>query len=245
MSDDATPRLGLPYVAAGQAQKHVTVNAAFARLDGLVQAAAVSRSLAGQPATPDDGALYLLPEGAVGDAWSAEVAGALMRFEAGGWSRIEPGAGHLLWVADEAVVLVFDGVWRALRETLEFETLVAAASPGGARTRFAIREEDVTLAGAAMATTMMIPARSIVLAVATRTLTTVTGAAAYDCGVAGETGKFGGSLGAVAGSSNIGVIGPTAFYADTPVLLTAVGGDFTGGVVRVAAHLVQFDAPAA
>lgn len=245
MSDDATPRLGLPYVAASQAQKHVTVNQAFARLDGLVQTAVISRGVAVQPADPGEGALYLLPAGASGAAWGGEGDGALMRFEAGGWTRVEPGPGHLLWVTDESIALVFDGVWRALRETLEFESLVAAASVGGARTRFAIREEDVTLAGAATATAMAIPARSIVLAVATRTLTAVTGASAYDCGVAGETGKFGGSLGAAAGSSNIGVIGPTAFYVDTPVLLTAIGGDFTGGVVRVAAHLIQFDAPAA
>lgn len=245
MSDDATPRLGLPYVAAGQAQKHVTVNEAFARLDGLVQATVVSRSIAVQPATPDEGALYLLPDAAAGDVWSAEAPGALMRFEAGSWTRLQPGPGHILWVADEGLVLVLDGVWRPLAETLAFDSLVATASPGGARTRFAIREEDVTLAGPETATTLAIPARSIVLAVGTRTLTAVTGATAYDCGVAGETGKFGGSLGAAAGSSNIGVVGPTAFYADTPVLLTALGGDFTGGVVRVAAHLVEFDAPAA
>jgi len=36
MSDSNTPRLGLPYLAAGQAQKHVTLNAALAGLDGLV-----------------------------------------------------------------------------------------------------------------------------------------------------------------------------------------------------------------
>ena len=52
MSDDATPRLGLPYLAAAQAQKHVTMNEALSLLDGLVSTSAVSRSLAAQPASP-------------------------------------------------------------------------------------------------------------------------------------------------------------------------------------------------
>jgi hypothetical protein len=245
VSDDATPRLGLPYVAAGQAQKHVTVNEAFARLDGLVQTAVVSRAIAAQPAAPEDGALYILPAAATGEAWGVESEGALMRFEAGGWSRLEPRLGHIVWVSDESLALVFDGDWRRLSTYLDFETLVAATSPNGARIRFAIREEDLIPDGASTSTTMVIPARSIVFAVAARTLTAVTGATAYDCGVAGDPAKFGGALGVAAGSTNIGVIGPTAFYGDTPLLLTATGPAFTGGAVRLALYLIQFDAPEA
>lgn len=245
MSDDATPRLGLPYVAAGQAQKHVTVNQAFARLDGLVQTAVVSRVLTSQPDDPDDGAMYLLPAGATGADWGPAGAGALMRFEAGGWRGIAPGHGHIVWVTDEALALVFDGDWRPLSAFLDFESIVAATSAAGARIRFAIREEDVTVSGAWTDTTLTIPARSIVFGVATRTLVTVTGATAYDCGIAGDTGKFGGSLGAAAGSGNLGVIGPTAFYSDTAVRLSAIGGAFSGGVVRLAFYLIQFDAPGA
>jgi len=243
MSDDATPRLGLPYVAAGQAQKHVTVNEAFARLDGLVQTAVVSRGVAAQPAEPDDGALYILPEDAAGDAWDGEAAGGLMRFEAGGWERLTPRLGHLVWVADEGRIIVFDGVWKPLADVIAFDAATVARSPHGAATRFSVREEDVTLAGAFTATTAVIPSRAIVLSVSARTLTTVTGASAYDCGIAGEASKFGGSLGVAAGSTNQGVIGPQAFYADTAVRITAIGADFTGGVVRVAIHLLQFDLP--
>ncbi|MCF8506436.1 MAG: DUF2793 domain-containing protein [Caulobacter sp.] len=246
MSDDATPRLGLPYVAAGQAQKHVTVNEAFARLDGLVQTAVVSRSLAVEPADPDDGALYILPGSATGEVWAGAEEGALIRFEAGGWQTVARRAGHLVWVSDETLALVFDGDdWRPLADFLAFEALDAATAPSGGRTRFAILEEDVTLAGATASTSMVIPARAIVFAVATRTLTAIIGATAYDCGLTGEPAKFGGALGAAAGSTNVGVIGPTAFYADSPVLLTGIGGDFTGGTVRVAIHLIQFDAPGA
>ena len=64
MSDDHSARLALPYLAAGQMQKHVTLNEALTRLDALVQTAVVSRTTLTQPATPDDGALWILPAGA-------------------------------------------------------------------------------------------------------------------------------------------------------------------------------------
>jgi hypothetical protein len=41
------------------------------------------------------------------------------------------------------------------------------------------------------------------------------------------------------------VIGPQPFFADTPVILTANGGDFTGGAVRASLHVLEFDAPMA
>ena len=50
MSDDQTARLGLPYLAAGQMQKHVTLNEALTRLDVLAQTAVISRSRASSPA---------------------------------------------------------------------------------------------------------------------------------------------------------------------------------------------------
>ena len=70
MSDDHTPRLGLPFLAAGQMQKHVTLNESLTRLDALVQTAVASRSVSAQPSDPADGTLYILPESATGAAWA-------------------------------------------------------------------------------------------------------------------------------------------------------------------------------
>ena len=233
MSDDATPRLGLPYVAAGQAQKHITVNEAFSRLDGLVQTGATSRTVAAQPASPSDGALYILPAASTGAAWTGMPAGALMRFEAGAWTRLYPAAGAQAYVADEGVVLVHDGAdWTHPA----FPGLTAAKSAHGAATGLAILEEEVTLSGATSVSAIAIPARTIVLGVLTRTTQAVAGATSYGCGVAGEPAKFGDLLGAALNASNIGVVGPTAFYADTPVVLTANGSNFTSGKVRVSIH---------
>jgi hypothetical protein len=244
MFDETTPRLGLPYVVAAQAQKHIPINESLARLDGLVQLAVESRALVAQPASPVAGGVWILPVGATGAVWAGQPAGVMMRFEAGAWEALPPAEGVLAWVKDENQVVVHDGLaWAPL--SASFKSLTAAASPGLANTRMEIREEETAVLGAATSTAIVIPARAIVLAVSTRTTVAVTGATAYNCGVSGDASKFGGSLGVAKNSSNVGVIGPTAYYADTPVLLTAVGANFTAGKVRVAVHLLRFDAPAA
>lgn len=120
MSDDQTARLGLPYLAAGQMQKHVTLNEALTRLDAVVQTAVVSRTEAVQPAAPLDGTLYILPSGATGDAWTGQPDGALLRAEGGGWSLVEVPEGMIALVldADELVVRVAGG-WVPLGERLD------------------------------------------------------------------------------------------------------------------------------
>ena len=70
-------RLGLPYLAAAQAQKHITVNESLLRLDALVQLSARSATTTAQPASPSDGDIYILPSGKTGAAWGAMAAGAL------------------------------------------------------------------------------------------------------------------------------------------------------------------------
>lgn len=104
---DTSARLGLPYLAAGQMQKHVTLNEALTRLDGLVQCYVTSRSLATPPTEPVDGALYILPDGAEGAAWSLHPAGSLMRAEGGGWIRMEIPAGLIAVIADTGEIVVW------------------------------------------------------------------------------------------------------------------------------------------
>ncbi|WP_312599600.1 DUF2793 domain-containing protein, partial [Brevundimonas sp.] len=115
MSDDFSARLALPYLAAGQMQKHVTLNTALTRLDALLQTAAVSRTTATQPGDPADGDLYILPADAQGAAWAGRGEGSLMRFEAGGWTAVSTPPGLIAVVRDEAVVVVRDAAgWTPL-----------------------------------------------------------------------------------------------------------------------------------
>lgn len=109
MTDDVSARLGLSYLAAGQLQKHVTLNETLTRLDALVQSAAVSRSTATQPSAPADGDLYILPASPAGSVWSSHSAGDVMRFEAGGWSVVEVADGCIVWIEDETTLVVRDG----------------------------------------------------------------------------------------------------------------------------------------
>lgn len=105
MSD--TPNLVLPYLAAGQAQKHVTVNDSLRALDALVQMAVLTRVQASPPATPAEGARYLVPASPSGGF--AGHAGQIAAFQDGAFAFYAPRAGWLCWVADEALLLAFNG----------------------------------------------------------------------------------------------------------------------------------------
>ncbi|WP_282452642.1 DUF2793 domain-containing protein [Brevundimonas pishanensis] len=117
MTDDSA-RLGLPYVMAGQLQKHVTVNEALTRLDALVQTAVVSRTRSSPPSVVTEGDLYLVGDTPSG-AWAEMAAGDLVRADVGGWVKVEPLSGMLVSVLDEGVTLVrAEEAWRGLGETL-------------------------------------------------------------------------------------------------------------------------------
>lgn len=225
-----TPNLTLPEIAASQAQKHVTHNEALLRLDALVQLSVKDRDLNAPPGSPAEGDRYIIGPSPTG-AWATH-AGKLAYWDGSAWVIFTPKEGWRTWVDDENVMLFWNGsAW----STPAPASGIVASSPFGALMEFKVLEQLLTgLSGASVDTTIQIPNGSIVFNVATRTTTTITGATSYDCGVAGNTNQFGGSLGVAAGSTNKGVIGPTGFYANTPVRLTANGGNFTGGAVRVA-----------
>ncbi|MBX9908974.1 MAG: DUF2793 domain-containing protein [Beijerinckiaceae bacterium] len=106
-----TPRLTLPLLAAGQAQKHVTHNDALTRLDALVHLAVQSRSQTTPPASPDALAAYIVPP--AGTGVFAGRTDDLAIFEDGGWSFLEPRPGWQAWIADEAEHHVWTGTqWR-------------------------------------------------------------------------------------------------------------------------------------
>jgi hypothetical protein len=120
-----------------------------------------------------------------------------------------------------------------------------AAAAHGASIQMQVLEQTVTLSGASTNASVPIPANCIVLAVGARVLTAITGATSYQIGVSGNLSQFGSLLSVPAGSSNFGLIGPTAFYTNTTIIITAAGGSFTGGQVRLSISILLANPSAA
>src|SRR5688572_10642008 len=100
-------QLAMPYLEAAQAQKHVTHNEALRVLDAVVMLAALDRDLAAPPGSPADGDRYLVAPSSSG-AWSGQD-GKIAAWQDGAWSFHAPSEGWRLWLADEGILLVFDG----------------------------------------------------------------------------------------------------------------------------------------
>ena len=112
-----------------------------------------------------------------------------------------------------------------------------AQATNGANIQFGVLETLVSgMSGASVTAGVQIPANCIVFAVGARVVTTITGATSYEVGVSGNLSQFGSGLSLIAGSINYGLIGPTAFYSATSLVLTAAGSNFTAGAVRLSIH---------
>jgi hypothetical protein len=106
-----TPRLSLPLLAAGQAQKHVTHNDALVRLDALIHLVVDSRTQAAPPLSPTELSAYIVPTDGTGVF--AGRADQVALFEDGGWTFLTPRTGWQAWVADEAEHNLWTGTeWR-------------------------------------------------------------------------------------------------------------------------------------
>lgn len=91
-----TPRLDLPFLSVGQAQKEFTHNEALQTLDLMVAGAVEGEPVATPPASPVLGACYIVAEGATGE-WAGK-AQCVAGWTSGGWRFIEPPEGATLYV---------------------------------------------------------------------------------------------------------------------------------------------------
>jgi hypothetical protein len=232
-----TAQLELPLILPAQAQKHVTVNEALARLDAVAQLRVITSTLSTPPASAQDGASYLVPAGAVGD-WSGSDGRIAVRAN-GGWVFLAPRAGWRAWDESRAGPLVHDGSGWVADATV--------VSPGGAGTVARIVEFDHDFfAGTSNTTSVTIPTHSQVLGVTGRVLAAVSGAGVtgWKVGVSGSADRYGSGLGLGVNSYLSGLSGsPITYYARTPLVLTAEGGTFASGKVRIAIHLLSLEPP--
>ncbi|MCJ2071200.1 DUF2793 domain-containing protein [Methylobacterium sp. J-030] len=145
---DVTPHLGLPLVAASQAQKHVTHNEALGLLDALVQLACLDKDLTAPPSSPTEGDRYLVVTSNPGGAW-AGLAGQVVRYADGVWTGAVPRAGWFAYVMDEADLYVFDGAaWTSFRRTLatiQSVTRLGINTEADATNRLAVKADAALL----------------------------------------------------------------------------------------------------
>lgn len=229
-----TRELALPLLAPAQAQKHVTVNEALIRLDGLAQLRLQSVTETTPPAALD-GFAYGVPSGAV-NAWAGQE-GAVAIASGGGWVFVPAQRGWRAVVLDTGAQAIFDGgTWRLGAQTL---------TPGGASIGLTSTEVDVSLtAGSSVVTPVLFPARSIAYGITGRVVNAITGAAtSWDIGIAGELQRYGSGLGTAQNSWVNGPGAPQVFWSPTALEITAQGGDFAGGTIRLVAHYAQLSLP--
>jgi len=87
-----SPRLAMPLMQQGQAQKHVTHNEALELLDVLVQLTVESFAAEAPPAAPEEGQVWAVGPAPTGK-WAGEAKGTLAAWANGGWLFIRPKAG--------------------------------------------------------------------------------------------------------------------------------------------------------
>lgn len=237
MSSNETLRLGMPLLQPAQAQKHVTVNEALMRLDGLVNLVLQGTNRQTPPIPVIDGACWAVPEGATG-AWAGQ-AGQIAIGSNGGWVFAAPKPGMRGFIADQGVQAIFDGAnWVAGALSL---TGFGSALMSGCAAR-----EVAVGTGAVVETGLVIPAGVMVIGAVARVTGAIGGTlASWRLGTPGAGDRFGSGLGTGTGSWARGMLGtPMTYYEDQPVQMTADGGAFAGGRVQVSVHWWELRLPA-
>lgn len=228
----ATGNFGLPYIAGGQAQKHVTHNDSLDLLDALVPAVVISATEPAPVGTPAKGDAYIVPSGG---SFGTTAVGDLVVYSGDVWRAVPSTFGHRVLVLDQGREWINGGSqgW--------VPGQVIGPQGGTLGVRVVEFEVDLSAGGTSVTVSDAIPTRVIVLGVTSWTAATVTGPAAYKVGTSVGSDQFGGFLGTATGSSNIGVVGPFATYSPTDLVVTAQDDAtaFTGGLVRLSALILE------
>lgn len=232
-----SPQLGLSYLVPEQAQKHVTVNETFRLLDALVQMSAKQTEANAPPASPIEGDLYTLGNAPTG-AWR-DKANKLAIFQDGAWVFVTPKTGWRLFDLSQATHKTFkSGRW----------TAEASGGSGGGGALVdglafsALEVEHTITAGTFNNTSLIIPDRALVLGVTARVSQAMN--VKWKLGVGDGIDRYGSQIGAEMGAINVGVSGaPTAYYANTPLRLSAQTGRLSRGRVKLRLYLMRLSLP--
>ncbi|QUS39304.1 DUF2793 domain-containing protein [Tardiphaga alba] len=136
-----TPNLRLPYIDAGQAQKHVTHNEALRILDSAVQAAVTDMTHSAPPITPYNGERYVVAASATGDWVGHETE--IACWQDGAWKFLAPQQGWTIWSVADGGLKVFTGT--AWRDVLDQAAHLGINTTADATNRLSIKSNAVLL----------------------------------------------------------------------------------------------------
>ena len=249
-----TPRLNLPFLYSGQAQKELTHNEALHLLDVLVQP--VVQSIEQDEALPaaKPGELYI-----VGPNPKNEFIGhnnKIAQKQEAGWRFIGPLKWLQVTLETDGSQHRFDGnSWQAATASTP-ATTVDSALPLSSNSEYLIKDEsgeylkivhlqeELPLKGAYNDTKIQIPHHSIVLAVHARVMRTIYGVNSFSIGTDDDPSRYGSSLGSARGTTNTGLTShPLSYWHDKAIRITADRGSFTRGVVKVTVQLLKPHGP--
>ena len=109
--DEQTPRLSLPFLDPGQAQKEITHNEALMLLDLAVQASVEAVGTNDPPAAPAVGAAWIVGDTPTGP-WNG-MAGRIAGWSSDGWRFVAPFEGMRAWSRGDGGEARFaGGQWR-------------------------------------------------------------------------------------------------------------------------------------
>lgn len=108
-----SPRLDLPYLYPAQAQKHVTVNEAFERLDAIAQLTVEEFDATSPPPGPLPGKIWALG-GVPSGVWAGQGGHLAVATEGNGWLFIQPSEGWRAYgKSDEKLRICRGGAWES------------------------------------------------------------------------------------------------------------------------------------
>lgn len=237
MFGNDTARLGMPLLQPAQAQKHVTVNEALMRLDGLVNLVLQSLDHSQPPEFFVDGTCWAVASAGGGD-WAGQ-GGKIAVAVNGGWVFSAPRSGMRAFIADRGLHAIHDG-----SDWIEGALSLGSAFGSALLTGIAEAEADIA-PGETFQTSLSVPDGAMVIGAVARVTEAITGSlSSWRLGNADSTNRFGSGLGLGVGSWARGLLGsPMSFYQPAPLIMTAEGGEFAGGRVRLGLHYLQLHLP--
>ncbi len=167
----------------------------------------------------------------------ANAAGKLALFTNGGWEFITPATGWQACLIPTGARLVFDGTnWRAAPASTR-------AFGGGVDVHSVTLDITLTV-GNTVTTEALFPERSIGLGVTGRVTSAITGSlTSWAIGAPDDPQRFGTGLSLIENSWLNGPQNPFVYWSATPLALTAEGGVFSGGSLRLVAHFIALSLP--